>query len=160
MGSYYQYFIYNYYLDIFNIYIYYILRRKVIIIGLDNGIIVRNAKNKYKGIKDFWDGIDAGNDIVVAYWRKCWGIRDQILTVLNEDLEGGRDYKLGLDELEYVIKLLKEFTKREYWDEYADSIWTFDEFKNNQKQIIKNLKRLYREMNKYPNIVVYFYDSY
>ena len=31
--------------------------------GLDNGIVVRNAKNKYKGIKDFWDGIDARNDI-------------------------------------------------------------------------------------------------
>ena len=132
----------------------------MIIIGLDNGIIVRNAKNKYKGIKDFWGGIDAGNDIEVAYWRKCWGIRNQILTVLNKDLEGGGDYRLGLVELKYVIKLLKEFTIREYWNEYADSIWTFDEFKNNQKQIIKNLKKLYREMKKDPNIEVYFYDSY
>ena len=128
--------------------------------GLDNGIVVRNAKNKYKGRKDFWDCIETENGIEVAYWRKCWGIRNQILTVLNKDLEGGGDYRLGLDELKYVIKLLKNFTIREYWNEYADSIWTFDEFKNNQKQIIKNLKKLYREMKKDPNIEVYFYDSY
>lgn len=128
--------------------------------GLDNGIVVRNAKNKYKGIKYFWEDIYTGNDIEVAYWRKCWGIRNQILTVLNENLGGGGNYKLGLDELKYVIKLLKAFTKREYWDEYADSIWTFDEFKDQQKRIIRNLKKLYREMKKDPNIEVYFYDSY
>lgn len=128
--------------------------------GLDNGIIVRNAKNKYKGIKDFWEDIDSGGSIQVAYWRKCWGIRNQILTVLNKDLEGGRDYKLDALELEFVIKLLKEFTKREYWDKYANSIWEFDEFKDQQKRIIKNLKKLQREMKKDPNIEVYFYDSY
>ena len=128
--------------------------------GLDNGIIVHNAKNKYKGIKDFWKDIDSRDDIEVAYWRKCWGIRNQILTVLNKDLEGGEDYKLNAIELKFVIKLLKEFTKRGYWDEYADSIWEYDEFKDQQKRIIKNLKKIQREMKKDPNIEVYFYDSY
>ena len=80
--------------------------------GLDNGIVVRNAKGKYKGLEDFWNGMDFGNDIEVAYWRKCWGIRNQILTVLNKDLEGGGDYRLDAVELECIIKLLKEFTKR------------------------------------------------
>lgn len=75
-------------------------------------------------------------------------------------MEGEGDYKLSLNELKYVIKLLKEFTKRGYWDEYADSIWTFDEFKDNQRRIVKNLIKVYREMKKDPNIEVYFYDSY
>lgn len=128
--------------------------------GLDNGIVVRNGKNKNKRIKDIWEGIDSGNDIEVAYWRKCWGIRDQILTVLGENLEGEGEYILSAFDLKYIIKLLKEFTNRSYWNQYADSIWEFDEFKHNQKSIIRNLKKVYRWMKQDPDLEVYFYDSY
>ena len=128
--------------------------------GLDNGIVVRNGKNKNKRIKDIWEGIDSGSDIEVAYWRKCWGIRDQILTVLNENLEGEGEYILSALDLKYIIKLLKEFTNRSYWNQYADSIWEFDEFKHNQKSIIRNLKKVYRWMKQDPDLEVYFYDSY
>lgn len=128
--------------------------------GLDNGIVVRKGKGRNPRVKDYWDGIDAGDDIEVAYWRKCWGIRDEILEVLGADIDGGGDYKLDLDKMRDVITVLKKFTKRDYWNENADSIWEFDEFKSNQRRIIRNLIRVYRWMKKEPDLEVYFYDSY
>lgn len=128
--------------------------------GLDNGIVVRNGKGRNLRVKDYWDGIDAGNDIEVAYWRKCWGIRDEILEVLGADIDGGGDYKLDLDKMRDVITVLKKFTKRDYWNENADSIWEFDEFKSNQRRIIRNLIRILKWMKKEPDLEVYFYDSY
>jgi hypothetical protein len=130
--------------------------------GLDNGITVRGIKGRVPHyIKDYWANIDTEDEMELAYWRKCWGIRNQILAVL-----GMNDYsyekQLDVIDLEVVIELLKCFTKRGYWDEYADSIWTFDEFKDNQKQIIRNLKWLRKYMKRHPkvNVEVKFYDSY
>jgi hypothetical protein len=128
--------------------------------GLDNGITVRGIKRKLpRYVKNYWANIECEGVMELAYWRKCWGVRDQILEVLNM---GNYSYEKRLNriELEAVIDLLKCFTKRGYWNEYANSIWTYDEYKHNQKQIIKNLKWLHRYMKHHPDIDVRFYDSY
>ena len=88
--------------------------------GLDNGIVVRNAKNKYKGIKDFWGDIDAGNDIEVAYWRKCWGIRDSIIKELK--VNGDGEFKLNKDNILAIINILVYFFDEKIWNNEANSI--------------------------------------
>ena len=70
------------------------------------------------------------------------------------------DYLISREQLKEIIKELKKFNKKAYWDEYADSIWSFEDFKDGRKRILRNLKWLYRYMYFHPELEVYFYDSY
>jgi len=36
--------------------------------------------------------------------------------------------------------VLKKFAEKKYWEDNADSIWEYDEFKDSQKQNIKQLR--------------------
>jgi len=124
--------------------------------GLDNGIYIKKAgqdeKVKLPERYSFW-----GDEI--AYWRKCWGIREAILEVLAEN-EEEYIYHISRPQLKRIIEALKLFNNKAYWDEYADSIWTFEEFKHSRRKILRNLKWLYRYMYFDPSLEVYFYDSY
>lgn len=134
--------------------------------GLDNGIVIRHKEGKPIFIpKKYYNSKYTIGDNLhyeVAYWRKCWGIRKAIIdTVLPEP--GTYDsYDIALDEFDIkaIIKELKKFTKQAYWDRYADSIWEYKEFVNNQRKIIRNLKFVYWYMKFDPQVHVYFYDSY
>ena len=108
--------------------------------------------------------------VEVAYWRKCWGIRDAIVNKLhlpiesedyklNAKFENG-DYKLNVEDIAAIIKILKPFFSEDYWNEYADSIWEFNEYFDNMLQIMINLKWLQMYMKINPDIEVVFYDSY
>lgn len=96
----------------------------------------------------------------MAYWRKCWGIRDEILETIGEDLRGGDNYLISREQLKKVINVLKKFTDKEYWEKNADSIWEYDEFKDNQKQNIRQLRWIYGYMKWHPDVQLFFYDSY
>jgi hypothetical protein len=124
--------------------------------GLDNGIYIKEKENeerkKLQKKQFFW-----GDE--VAYWRKCWGIRRVILDILNTK-EGDYGYAISRDKLKEIIIALKKFNKKEYWDAYADSIWTFEEFADSRKRILRNLRWLHRYMYFHPETEVYFYDSY
>ena len=124
--------------------------------GLDNGIYVKRNKEQERAKlpnKDFFWGDE------VAYWRKCWGIRNAILNILGRN-NGMEDYLISREQLKEIIAALKKFNKKAYWDAYADSIWSFEEFKEDRKRILRNLKWLYRYTYFHPEIEVYFYDSY
>jgi len=107
-----------------------------------------------------WSSIDTEGNIELAYWRKCWGIRDKILDALEYDNEGNGTYRITYSELKTVIEVLKKFLDKEYWDENADSIWDYDEFYDNQKKNIKQLKWAYTYMRWHPEAELFFYDSY
>ena len=125
--------------------------------GLDNGIYIKKKNEEEKmelsGKNFFW-----GNEI--AYWRKCYGIRRVILNTLGGEKNGEYKYFINRTQLKELIEELKKFNKKAYWDTYADSIWTFEEFANSRRRILRNLKWLYRYTYFHPEIEVYFYDSY
>lgn len=140
-------------------------RKEMVIIGLDNGIVIRHKEGKVIFIpkKCYEDKylFDDNPHYEIAYWRKCWGIRNEIIRMFaDESLYDSYDIVLDRDDIKKLISLMKKFTKRVYWDEHADSLWTYDEFKNRQKRIVKNLKWLYWYMRKDPEVEAYFYDSY
>ena len=124
--------------------------------GLDNGIIVRNIKKE--DIPSSIDRFGIGNEF--AYWRKCWGIRDNILRILDVDLKGEGNYILDREKLKKVIEELERFTDEEYWNKYAESVWEFDDFRESQEHYLRNLHWLYDYIENHPEVEVVFYDSY
>ncbi len=128
--------------------------------GLDNGFYVKGIKKLPRKFHDEWKGIESDGKVELAYWRKCWGIRTEILLALEVDFPGGGTYLVSREKLEKIIKVLKKFTNKEYWEDNADSIWEYDEFKDNQKQYIKQLRWIYGYMKWHPDVQLFFYDSY
>lgn len=135
--------------------------------GLDNGICIkRNAysesiKPLVKAFEKDW-AKEYGYSFEVCYWRKCWNIRGAIIDILEMDIDN--DVEVGLSEfnIEDIITFLKSLNE-DNWGDYGYSIWEFkgeDKFYKIIKQQIKNLKKLLKLMRKYPDLQVYFYDSY
>ena len=130
--------------------------------GLDNGIILKvnpeNISVTNKLIK--LDKTYSDNpETEVCYWRKCWGIRNAIVKKFHFDKEGG-EYKLDAEDIPAIIRILFSFYSKEEWEENADSIWEWEEFKDTLRQQILNLTWLYDYMLANPDVEVYFYDSY
>lgn len=125
--------------------------------GLDNGIYIKKKgeeeRIKLSGKSFFWDD-------EIAYWRKCYGIRRIILNTLGGEINGEYEYPINRTQLKELIKELKKFNEKEYWEDFADSIWSFEEFAESRKRIIHNLKWVYWYTYLHPDIEVYFYDSY
>ena len=127
--------------------------------GLDNGIIVKKTeltKRLFKVKKNCL--YEYTGDFEIAYWRKCWNVRTDIFTVTRGWNNDQSYTSLDRDDIYNIIKLLKSYNKKT-WDS-NNSIWTWEEHKTANKRHIKYLKFLYKIMKKYPEIEVYFYDSY
>ena len=131
--------------------------------GLDNGIIIKESDKIRKDLEKCpcftWDDID-GNEQQLAYWRKCWGIRDAILSVLRKDHNSCGEHEVEYDDIKPILKALRPFLSKEYWDENADSIWEFDEQLDNMVNIYIRLTWLSDYMQTHKGLKVYFYDSY
>lgn len=131
--------------------------------GLDNGIRIKGMLEEDKKKIPYYNDdmaeyLDDG-EIEPVYWRKCWGLRGVVLSVLHM---GQEVYQKGIDpdDIPALIRGLKPFLSRDYWDENADSIWEYDEyFEHFYKNIIflEWFKEYYKE---HPDLKVYFYDSY
>lgn len=129
--------------------------------GLDNGIILNvnpntiTNLNKLVQLDKTW-GEDPHTE--VCYWRKCWGIRNAIVEKLH--FNDNEESKLDVEDIPVIIKILFDFYGQTEWEEDADSIWEWDEFKDTLRQQIFNLMWLYDYMLKHSNAEVIFYDSY
>lgn len=126
--------------------------------GLDNGIRIISTKEDIvpERLRDSVDPFE------IAYWRKCHGIRSEILHFLSigRDVLGETTFTLDREDIGNIIELMKLYLNKRYWNDHADSIWDFNTFRPTQAKNIKRLKWLYRYMDKHPDIEVYFYDSY
>jgi hypothetical protein len=131
--------------------------------GLDNGIMLKAPlsvlkENKYPipiTERDVYE-----SDIEICYWRKCWGIRNQIIKHLGENIDKIY-YPLVLNDIEQIINILVPFgLSEEYWDNEAQSIWDYNEYLEVTCRYIVNLHWLKWFMTQYPEYEVYFYDSY
>ena len=127
--------------------------------GLDNGFICKNIKRDEipSYVRLPWDCRD--EDIGIAYFRKCWGIRGEIIRLLHVKDD---EYKIPVEKEDIIpiVKILMKYLDREYYDENADSIWEYDEYKENIQHSIINLMWLRVYMETHPDVTCYFYDSY
>ena len=68
--------------------------------------------------------------------------------------------KLTIDNIKAIRKLLKTYNFKNWEYGWQGSIWEWHEHKPHNRRHIRNLKKLVRIMKKYPDLEVYFYDSY
>ena len=127
--------------------------------GLDNGFICKNIKRDEipSYVRLPWDCRD--EDVEIAYFRKCWGIRGEIIRLLHVKDD---EYKIPVEKEDIIpiVKILMKYLDREYYDENADSIWEYDKYKENIQHSIINLMWLRVYMETHPDVTCYFYDSY
>lgn len=130
--------------------------------GLDNGFYVHGLKRKdipcFVELPFAFDHKDGS--IEIAYFRKCWGLRNMICDVLHMPSDC---YEMHVDpeDLAAILRKMVPFFKKDYWEDEGDSIWTFDEaFEFTLLQQAINLKWLYSYMLEHPEVTCIFYDSY
>ena len=132
--------------------------------GLDNGFIARGIKQEDIPsfvILPFPNQNRDNNEIEIAYWRKCWGLRNEILGVLHSRFEDKYIIDVDAEDFPAIFKIMIPFFSKEYWEENAESIWEFEEaFEFSLLQQFINLKWLYSYMVEHPEVKCYFYDSY
>lgn len=134
--------------------------------GLDNGFYVKSEKREItredlpKGIvypfSEDYDGIPE-----IVYWRKCWGLRGMVLDVATPKDE--KEYYYVIDTPNQLIELIKGlifFMDEDNWRDYGESIWTYEEFKENLKNDLINFALILGYMNENPDVYLEFYDSY
>jgi len=129
--------------------------------GLDNGIVVTKSKiadKIFKNKKRFYY-YDYASEYEIIYWRKCWNIRAEVKKITGIFFDNDAQIALSIDDIAKLIKYLKNLNKKN-WEDGGYSIWTWEEYKDHIKQDIKNLKYLLQYMKKYPELEVWFYDSY
>lgn len=127
--------------------------------GLDNGIILRDINPKELVVNKLinLDNLE-DTSAEICYWRKCWGIRNAIVGKLH--FNDNEESKLDIEDIPVIIKILFDFYGQTEWEEDADSIWEWDEFKDTLRQQIFNLMWLYDYMLEHSDAEVIFYDSY
>lgn len=131
--------------------------------GLDNGIEIKRRPDLPAAVLRAFDTEDwrirNNYDLEVAYWRKCWNVRDVFFDVLDIKDTNDTQTSMTANDVEQVITRLKQFTRDNY-DFCGGTIWDWIDFKRINKRNISQLKKLLRLMKKYNNIEVVFYDSW
>ena len=104
----------------------------------------------------------------VVYWRKCWGIRNEMVAHLNNKYKtDDRDeYKWSLDteDCYCLIEILREYDNKDVWDNEGRSIWDYEDDHMHDHLLadihtLHEIIRLLQDNN--PRVLeVYFYDSY
>lgn len=156
--------------------------------GLDNGITLQFTQDTpaellalIRPYYDSYDCDDKTKTIDLLYWRKCWNIRELILTALdndgyNTDYATG-EYILDIDIFESILLSLQRAYNYEWWYEHNDSIWDWVDIEYDEDKppfdhgiadvcweslstafMVLGILRARPEYQKY--CVISFYDSY
>lgn len=70
------------------------------------------------------------------------------------------EFKLDLEDIPVIVKILEGFCNSNTWEEEGDSIWEYDDFIDTLIEQIVRLKLFYKYWEKNPDLEVLFYDSY
>ena len=130
--------------------------------GLDNGIVMRFKGSfevpKYVKIEKAYETKPEMPEWDICYWRKFWGLRDEIVAVIpNSNYDGG-EYDVSIKTLKRIQDIIYEQLKHpEKWD---SPIWDFNEVINVLAQDIVNISWLIKFLRSEPHASAYFYDSY
>ena len=104
---------------------------------------------------------DEGSDIVeLAYFRKYWGLRGEILTKLHCAEYNNSCTNVDAEDIIPIVKILMKYLDEQYYKNNADSIWEYDEARDNIQLSIINLIWLKTYMEQHPDVECYFYDSW
>ena len=129
--------------------------------GLDSGIIIRRNTAPECASKIFheeeWDKVNSYID--VAYWRKCWNVRNILFDLLYIEYFNDSETNMSRGDVKRVIAELKKLNSANFCDR-GDCIWEWEDFKRNNRRNIHRLRKLARLMRKYPGMEVCFYDSW
>lgn len=133
--------------------------------GLDNGIEIKMSKaTEMLSLDSFYNVPYTGaNFLEVCYWRKCWGLRNDIVRYLNNKYNTDQDtleWKLDVADIKAIIEIVKSWRNKKKWNNESRSIWTYKEMKEHLIEDIENLTYLYSKMEHYNIPDVTFYDSY
>ena len=130
--------------------------------GLDNGFVCKNIKKDdvpyYVKLPLNLDEKEEEQEI--AYFRKYWGLRGDILAKLHCSDTNNCYTNVDSEDIVPIVKILMNYLDREYYDYNASSIWEYDEAKDNIERSIINLLWLKTYMDTHPEVTCYFYDSY
>ena len=129
--------------------------------GLDNGIYIKGYRKKPFYVKD--DLYDQSNQIDLAYWRKYWGLRNDIINIIYEKYYGNdSEVLLSENQIKKIRNLIMEitFSKKRYL-ESCGGYWDYNIYSvlRGIRQMI-NLTWAARQVRKNPRVVVIWYDSY
>ena len=129
--------------------------------GLDNGIYIKGYRKKPFYVKD--DLYDQSNQIDLAYWRKYWGLRNDIINIIYENYYGnGSEVLLSENQIKKIRNLIMEitFSKKRYL-ESCSGYWDYNIYSvlRGIRQMI-NLTWAARQVRKNPEVEVFWYDSY
>ena len=102
--------------------------------GLDNGICIKkNALTQLININDtFIDSNNNSNEIDITYWRKCWGLRNDIMEYLTTKHNVNDDYysfNLEAEDVKQIIEILISWYDKKKWKKYGRSIWDWKAIK-------------------------------
>ena len=133
--------------------------------GLDNGFRVKSNIRKIER-KDLPEDIsypfdeDYGDAPEIVYWRKCWGLRDMVLSIVEKEEE---KYIYEIDTTSQIIDIMRgiiEFMNEETWEEMGRSIWTYQEIREHLAYDLVNFSLMIGYMKQNPDVYLEFYDSY
>ena len=111
-------------------------------------------------MKPAFDFRGEDNTIELIYFRKCWGIRGKILAKLHCVEDNDSETPVEAEDILPIVKILMKYLDKEYYENNSDSIWEYNEYKDNIQQSIINLMWLKMYMESHPEVTAYFYDSY
>ena len=129
--------------------------------GLDNGIYIKGYRKKPFYVKD--DLYDQTNQIDLAYWRKYWGLRNDIINIIYENYYGNdSEVLLSENQIKKIRNLIMEitFSKKRYL-ESCSGYWDYNIYSvlRGIRQMI-NLTWAARQVRNNPEVEVFWYDSY
>ena len=128
--------------------------------GLDNGIQIRRKTATKEALIAFDDEmcLKYNYDPSVAYWRKCWNIRDAIIKAFH--FKDGESSIIEKEDVPKLISILKPYLNETYWNENDDSIWSYEVMFDVLYTQLMNLEYLKKYLIDNPNVKCEFYDSY
>lgn len=131
--------------------------------GLDNGI--RIDKERTKANITFNPAIVGEmNNNELLYWRKCWGLRDDIVNYICDKYNVERDFRyqdLDIDDLIKIREIIHSWSHKKKWTRESRSIWSWKSIKRSLREDAEVLAYLIALKEKEgDNLVLFFYDSY
>ena len=138
------------------------------IIGLDNGIYVKSDKRVITR-EQLPNGIiypfnkDYEGSVEIAYWRKCWGLRNDIMSIFGWWTKSPDEWQFEINTPAQVIDLIEliaQWLDKERWEDEGDSIWEYDEILPILQRDVINLAIIAGFMENNPDVYLEFYDSY
>lgn len=147
--------------------------------GLDNEIYIRTkdkinfmpfADDYARSWRDgMWDDTLKSYEYNVAYWRKCYNVRDILYKAMSHtehELVAGDPnngvFKVPFEALSIVIAEYKKILNKEEWDK-GDSIWEWDDYYEVAYDQYSKLIWLHGFLTSQPDnseIEIYFVDSW